>query len=95
MSMLLASMLRGMLLGGGLVSVLGQADVVLLLVGSMGLLVRVVTVGSSVLVRDLGEVPVHVGAIDLLATVNKSRRAVCLVDKTVKLVSIGQSLTLD
>jgi len=93
--MLLATMLRGMLLGGRLVSVLGQAHVVLLLVSSMGLLVRVVTVGSSVLVCDLGEVPVQVGTVDLLAAVNKSRRAVCLVDKTVKLVGLGHSLTLD
>ena len=63
MGMLLAAMLFNMLLGSGLVTVLGQVHMVLLLVSSMGLLVSVVAVGSSVLVLDLNEVIVN--SVDL------------------------------
>jgi len=86
MGMLLAAMLFNMLLGSGLVTVLGQVHMVLLLVSSMGLLVSVVAVGSSVLVLDLNEVIVN--SVDLDTAVRESHLAVCLMDETVELIDL-------
>lgn len=76
-------------LGGGLVTVLSQAHLmlmVLLLVGSMGLLVCVVAMSSSMLVGNLGKVVVN--AVDLCTTVNKSHFAIGIVDQSIELVSL-------
>jgi len=95
MGMLFGTMLFNMLLGSGLVTMLGQVDMVLFLVSSMSLLVSVVAVGSNllVLVLDLDEVVVNSG--DLIIAIWESSLTISLMDETIKLVDLLHASTHD
>lgn len=86
-------LLATVLLRSRLVTVLGQASMMLLLVSSMSFLVSLVTVGGSVLVLNLGEVLID--AVDLGTAVNESHLAIGLVDETIKLIGLLHASLLD
>lgn len=94
-----------MLLDASLVTMLGQASMMLLVV-SMSFLLNEVNWGGSVLWLGLGgnsgilllglsKVAVDIDSTDFLSTVSEFHLAICLMDKSIELVGLDLMLILD